>query len=195
MYISENFQTKEQDKKCKIMMAFPNHTWKARTLQLPSGTHLNTLRPNCTKQTLISSTLRRLRAVSPRILAVIVHLMVPLHPRHGRVLLRAQPRVPARRARGRPAPRARRRLATADLEIPVPPHERLVIVVRLVLPVLRGPRRRVPDRAVHVHRPLRKRRVALPRVPSDRHVVHEKSAVNVAATVSRHVRRLNYKTL
>lgn len=181
-------------------MAFPNHIWKAWTLHLPLLVHSRQVEPISTpsnpiqsKLNLIffNSTLRRLRVVSPRILAVIVHLMVPLNPRHGGVLLRAQPRVAARRARSRPAPRRGRRLTTANLEIPVPPHERLVIVIRLVLAVLGGPRRGVPYRAVHVHRPFWKRGVALPRVPPDRHVVDKESAVNVESTVGRHVREKN----
>ena len=56
--------------------------------------------------------------------------------------------------------------------------ERLVPVVRPVPAVLRRPRRRVPDGAVHPHRPRRepsRAPRAPPPVPPDRHVVHQEA--------------------
>lgn len=110
------------------------------------------------------------------VLAVVVHQVVSPRPLHRRLLLRAKPAADRRR-RHRPAPGRREGGAAPDLEPGVPRHERLVVVVHLVLAVLRRPRRSVPDRAVHPHRavrerPPRRRRLG---VPPYRHVVHQES--------------------
>lgn len=68
--------------------------------------------------------------------AVVVDQVVPLHPRHSRHLLLAQPPCPRGGHRRRAAGA---RSAPAYPEILVPTNERLVLVVCLVLAVLRGP--------------------------------------------------------
>ena len=107
--------------------------------------------------------------------AVVVDKVVPLRPLHGRVLAAAEP-VAVPRGGHRLTKQRRERRAPADDEPGEPRHERLVPVVRLVLAVLGGPRRRVPDRPVQPHRPQRERRAGvLPRVPPYRYVVDEEA--------------------
>ncbi|RRT44572.1 hypothetical protein B296_00041835 [Ensete ventricosum] len=109
------------------------------------------------------------------ILAVVVYHVVALHPPHRRVLLGAEPAA-RRRRRHRTAARWRRRSrAPPELEPGELRDEGLVAVVGSVPAVVRRPRRRVPNGAVHPHGPVGERRLRLPRVPPYRHVVDQES--------------------
>ncbi|RWW47406.1 hypothetical protein BHE74_00046607 [Ensete ventricosum] len=108
------------------------------------------------------------------ILAVVVYHVVALHPPHRRVLLGAEPAA-RRRRRHRTAARWRRSRAPPELEPGELRDEGLVAVVGSVPAVVRRPRRRVPNGAVHPHGPVGERRLRLPRVPPYRHVVDQES--------------------
>jgi hypothetical protein len=118
--------------------------------------------------------------VSLGVEAVVVDHVVALHPPHGGLLLRAERIAAAAAAAGRAAawraaPWRGARRAGAEEQPREARDEGAVAVVGLVPAVVGGPGGGVPDGAVHPHRPPRER-LAPPRVPPDRHVVHVEAA-------------------
>lgn len=74
-----------------------------------------------------------------RVMAIIIKFVIILDPRHGGVLLAAQPRGGSGRTGGGAAEGAAVGVAATNLEIVVLANKGLVIVVGSVLPTLGGP--------------------------------------------------------